>query len=214
MAPLVTSFSSARKIYLSIVLLFITVSAFAQKPKDYLIYHEDTTGKQRYGFVFTNVAGDAVLRLDTAQYYFCTTDTMYYFAVVGLTHKRGWWAIDRDEKILFQVYNTSYGEPSPDEVTDGMIRITDDSGRIGFANSRGEIVIKPAFEVASEFYHGHAIIGKKCKKVLWCCEGENEDKHYCNDCSLTGYINKKGQILEMGKLTLEQMAKKLKWPTN
>ena len=199
------------KIILACIMFLLLVSC-KHKNQDLLKIHHDTTGLQKYKYVFINSDGDTVTRLDTSKYYYCWNDTTRYFAIVGINHKPGWWAIDRNENILFQVFNTSDGEPSPDELTYQMIRIVDDKGKIGFANYKGEIVIKPQFEIATSFYKDKAIIGSQCKKVLWCCEGENEDKHYMIQCEKTGYINLKGQVQELGNLTFEQMAKKLNWP--
>lgn len=171
----------------------------------------DTTDKQKFGYVFINQKGDTVTRLDTAKYYICFSDTIQYFAIVGIRNKSGWWAIDENENLLFQVFNTSSGEPSPDNIREGMIRIVDGCEKIGFANYKGEIVIKPQFEAASSFFKGKAIIGKACQQVLWCCKGENEDKHYVTDCKQTGYINKKGHVLGLGNWTFKQVQKKIGW---
>jgi len=200
-------------------LLFISLSlissvSFAQKTRNYLVVKYDTTNQQRYRYVFTSQKGDTVTRLDTAKYYVCFSDTIQYFAIVGIKNKKGWWAIDKNEKPLFQVFNTSSGEPSPDQLREGMIRIVNDSGKIGFANYRGDIVIKPQFAAASSFYKGKAIIGVRCQQVLWCCKGENEDKHYMVNCKEAGYINKKGQVLKIGNLTFEQIQKEIGWKSD
>lgn len=179
-----------------------------------MVVRYDTTDKQKYGYVFVNPKGDTVTRLDTAKYTVCFSDTIRYFAVVGIRNKSGWWAIDKNEKPLFKIYNTSSGEPSPDELREGMIRIVDDSGKIGFANDKGEIVIKPQFEAASSFYKGKAIIGRQCQQVLWCCKGENEDKHYIIDCKQAGYMNKKGQVRKVGNWTFEQIQKEIGWKSD
>jgi len=193
-----------------IAFLSVTVS-YGQKPKSYLVVRYDTTDKEKFAYVFTNQRGDTVTRLDTAKYYVCFSDTIQYFAIVGIKNKKGWWAINRKEKPLFQVFNTSSGEPSPDELREGMIRIVNDSGQIGFANYKGEIVIKPQFKAASSFYKGKAIIGRQCQQVLWCCKGENEDKHYITECKQTGYINTQGQTRKIGDYTFEQMQKEIGW---
>lgn len=176
-----------------------------------MVVRQDTTGKQKDRYVFINQRGDTVTRLDSATYTVCFTDTFQYFAIVGLRNARSWWAIDQNKKTLFKVYNTSIGEPSPDELREGMIRIVDNRGKIGFADYKGKIVVKPKFEVASSFYKGKAIIGRTCHKVLWCCEGENEDKHYTIDCKQAGYINKKGQIQKLGNWTVDQIQKEIGW---
>ena len=199
------------KTLLFIITFLFSAVSFGQKGRNYIVVQYDTTNKQKFGYVFVNQKGDTVTRLDTAKYTVCFNDTIQYFAVVGIRNKKGWWAIDKNETPLFQVFNTSSGEPAPDELREGMIRIIDDSGKIGFANYKGQIVIKPQFEAASSFYKGKAIIGRKCQEVLWCCKGENEDKHYTTDCKQAGYINKKGQVQRMGNLTFGQVQKTIGW---
>ncbi len=205
--------SAIRKSYplLFILTLFMTTAGLSQKRSNYLLVQYDTSGKQPYGYVITNPKGDTVTRLDTAKYYVCFSDTIEYFAIVGIKNKKGWWAIDKNENILFEVYNTSSGEPTPDVLREKMIRIVGENELIGFANEKGKVVIKPQFEAVSSFYKGKALIGKKCRQVLWCCEGEHSDKHYITECKQTGYINKKGQILYIGYQTFEQTQRKIGW---
>ncbi|MET0392212.1 MAG: WG repeat-containing protein [Chitinophagaceae bacterium] len=199
------------KTLLFLFTFLVSTVAFGQKAGSYLVVRPDTTNTQKFGYVFVNEKGDTVTRLDTAKYYVCFSDTIHYFAIVGMVNKTGWWAIDKNETPLFQVFNTSSGEPSPDELRDGMIRIVDDSGKIGFADYKGQIVIKPQFEAASGFYKDKAIIGRQCRQVLWCCEGEHADKHYTTDCKQAGYINKKGQIQKIGARTFEEVQKEIDW---
>lgn len=199
------------KTLLSIITLLTSAVSFGQKTANFMVVQYDTTNTEKFGYVFVNQEGDTVTRLDTAKYYICFSDTIQNFAIVGIKGKIGWWAIDKNETLLFQVFNTSGGEPSPDGLREGMIRIVDDNGRIGFADYKGKIVIKPQFEAASSFYKGKAIIGRQCQQVLWCCKGENEDKHYITDCKQTGYINKSGQILKIGDWTFEKIQKEIKW---
>ena len=179
-----------------------------------MVVRYDTTGKKQFAYVFTNQRGDTVTRLDPVKYYVCFSDTIQYFAIVGIKNKKGWWAINKNETPLFQVFNTSGGEPTPDELREGMIRIVDDSGKIGFADYKGAIVIKTQFEAASSFYKGKAIIGRQCQQVLWCCIGENQDKHYVTDCKQTGYINNKGQVRKIGNYSYEQIQKEIGWKSD
>lgn len=199
------------KSLLMVIILLLSIVSFAQKKTDYLVVKYDTSGKQRFAYVFTNSKSDTITRLDTAKYFICFSDTITHFAIVGIKHQKGWWAIDKNENPLFRVYNTSIGEPTPDVLREGLIRIVDENDKIGFADYKGKIVIKPQFQIVSSFYKGRAIIGCDCKKELWCCEGEYADKHYTTTCKQTGYINTKGQILYMGKKTFEEMQKKIGW---
>lgn len=191
--------------------LLMATASLAQKRDNYLLVKYDTTGKQPYGYIITTPKGDTITKLDTAKYYVCFSDTIEYFAIVGIRNKKGWWAIDTKENLLFEVYNTSSGEPSPDVLREKMIRIVGENEMIGFANEKGQVIIKPTFEAVSSFYKGKALIGKQCRQVLWCCEGEHADKHYITECKQTGYINKKGQILYIGYQTFEQTQRKIGW---
>lgn len=204
--------AKSKSALLLFVLAFLTTTAgLTQKRVNYLLVQYDTTGKEPYGYVITNPKGDTVTRLDTAKYYVCFSETIEHFAIVGIKNKKGWWAIDKKENILFEVYNTSNGEPTPDVLREKMIRIVGENKLIGFANEKGKVVIKPQFEAVSSFYKGKALIGKKCRQVLWCCEGEHADKHYITECKQTGYINKKGQVLYLGYQTFEQTQRKIGW---
>jgi len=200
--------------YLMILLFcWLCTCVYAQTNNDVLTIREDTTYKKKYSYEFVNSHGNTVTRLDTAKYTICFTNTFRYFAVVGFKKKHGWWAIDRNERVLFEVYNTSRGEPSPDDVREGLIRTVDSKGKIGFANNRGQIVIKPQFEAATSFYKGKAIIGRDCKELLWGGDAHvnDGDKHYTIDCKQAGYINKKGQVLKVGNYSFEQIQKQIGW---
>ncbi|WP_207420244.1 WG repeat-containing protein [Desertivirga brevis] len=158
--------------------------------------------------------GKTVRKLDTARFkMFLSGFRPGYFAVFSIKGVKGWSAIDINEKILFKVYNTSSGELSPDELREGKIRIVDASGKIGFANSLGKVVIKPQFEIASSFYKGKAMIGQKCKNVPW---DKHEDEssafhHYSIVCQEQGYINSEGKVVLIGNFTYEQIKKRIKW---
>lgn len=157
--------------------------------------------------------GKALKVLDTAKYYISMNDdTLGYFAVFGKKNSPGWSAIDVNENILFQVFNTSFGEPSPDYLVENKIRIIDNEDKIWFANEKGEIIIEPQFEIATSFYNGKAIIGKKCKKIPW---GNHEDEngchHYSITCEYQGYIDEKGTILKLGNYTFDEIKEEIDW---
>ena len=69
-------------------------------------------------------------------------------------------AINSKEEILFEVFNTSIGEPKPDYLVENKIRVVDESDRIGFANQLGQIVIEPQFEMVTAFFHNMALLGQ------------------------------------------------------
>ena len=197
-----------------VVAICLLCSLFGCDPKreELLIRHEQITGRQKYINVFTNQYGDTILKLDTQKYILCiyNSDTSRFFVIVALKFKPGWWAIDKNEKVLFKVYNQFYGEPSPDEVRNGMIRIVDSQEKIGFANYKGQIVIRPQFEAVTSFYKGKAIIGNKCRKVLW--SGDDDGcKHYSTDCERFGYIDSTGKIQKDNYPKFEQVQKEIGW---
>ncbi|MBP6386568.1 MAG: WG repeat-containing protein [Pseudarcicella sp.] len=95
----------------------------------------------------------------------------------------GWCAIDINEQILFEVYNSSFGEFSPDELIENKIRIVDENNKIGFADSNGKIIIKPQFEIVTSFHKGKAIIGVSCDTIPWDEHAKEEDcEHYSIVC--------------------------------
>ena len=51
----------------------------------------------------------------------------------------------------------------PDYLSDGMYRVVDEHGRMGFANARHQVVIAPQFSFALPFEHGQAKVTLKGK---------------------------------------------------
>ena len=79
-----------------------------------------------------------------------------------------------------------------DYVVEGMYRIVDESGRIGYADERGNTVIVPRFAGAFPFENGRAMVTDSCRvKEVERSHGEyhkwESDKWY--------YIDKKGRRL-------------------
>ena len=172
---------------------------------------ETDTWRSIYSLV--DEQGKVIRQLDTSLYYVCfSNDSFGYFAVFGKKGSTGWTAIDANENVLFKVYNTSFGEPSPDELIEDKIRIVDHDERIGFANNKGKIIIKPQFEIATSFHNGKAIIGEACKKVPWDEHAKESDCHYYSiECKTHGYINDKGNVLKKGAYSFEQIMKEIDW---
>src|SRR6218665_1135241 len=140
------------------ILLFIFNVALGQKKFKVEVKE---TGTWQNLYLFVDEKGNIIRQLDTSKYYISFNDDRYgYFAVFGKKGSPGWTAIDANENELFKVYNTSFGEPSPDYLIENKIRIVAKDGKIGFANYKGEIIIKPQFEIATAFHNGKAIIGQ------------------------------------------------------
>lgn len=92
-------------------------------------------------------------------------------------------------KELFYVFQY---DNEPDKLREGLFRITDQNGLIGFADSLGNVVIKPRFKFAFPFENGKA-------KVTFSGESKaitdsKDEKHYW-DSPEWYYIDTNGKIL-------------------
>jgi hypothetical protein len=197
---------------------FLTISLFVlcynlcYGQKKFKVETRDTANwKHIYSLV--DEQGKIIRQLDTAKYYVSFGGSQYgYFAIFGKKGSPGWTAIDADEKELFNVYNTSSGEPTPDDLIENKIRIVDGKNRIGFANNKGEVIIKPQFEIATSFHNGKAIIGQACKEEPWDKHAKESDcHHYSIICKKHGYINEKGRVLKIGNYSFDQIIKEIDW---
>lgn len=133
-------------------------------PDEYLLrVDNDSTGESGYH----NLRGEMIIPM--GKYVMCITDTFRIWAAVAIAH-RGFVAIDRDERILYDIFNYDNG---PDYIADGLFRILRD-GTFGYADGgTGEIVIEPQYECAWPFENGVAKVSLHCTKkpvgeiVLW-----------------------------------------------
>lgn len=174
---------------------------------------QDETETWRSIYSLIDEKGKQLRVLDSSKYIMSfTIDNYGYFAVFVKKGFPGWVAIDTNENILFEVYNTSHGEPSPDYLIENKIRIIDGDAKIGFANEKGEVIIKPQFEIVTSFHNGKAIIGEKCRKVPWNAhENEGDCQHFSIVCERYGYINDKGEILKIGDYSFDDIMKEIDW---
>lgn len=111
---------------------------------------------------YVNPQGDTIVPI--GRYLYCYADTILRMGVVAQhaaqrknTHDI-LIAIDAKGRKLFNVYLFDNG---PDYPCDGLFRITDDHGRIGYADTTGRIVIRPRFEAAHYFSGGRAQVARK-----------------------------------------------------
>ena len=187
------------------------------------VNHKDSIGEKfivkynivenHYEYCVVNSKNDTILILDPNKYIICFSDTVESFIVVAIRAKKGWWGIDFSENILFQVYNTTDGEPSPDELNFDRIRIVDEEGKIGFADGKGKIVIQPQFEQVTAYHEKYAIIGENCIKIPWdTTHVESGCNHYSIECKKYGYIDKQGAVVEIGNSSFEELYEKLDFP--
>lgn len=203
-----------RQFTLTLLLLLSVGITYGQKK--FKVVVKETGGWQEI-FSLVDEDGKLIRQLDTAKYFVSfNPDEYVYFAVFGMragfNESPGWAAIDADEKVLFKVYNTSFGEPSPDHLVEKRIRIVDNDNLIGFADYKGKIIIKPQFEIATPFHKGKAIVGENCQNVPWDSHTEETDCHHFSIvCEKYGYINEKGMIVKIGEYTFAQIEKEIKW---
>ena len=169
-------------IIITTLLLFISMNIYAQDDKLYIYYYpnfEDVDATLGY----VDSSGKVVIPAGKYPYIF--TAEFDKIAFVLLKDRKGVYAIDRNEKILFQVCSYEIG---PDIVSNGLFRIIE-NGKIGFANMNGEIVIKPRFQFVYPFQeHGFAIF---CENGTW----SMLDKYIPVIKGKWGVINRQGVVV-------------------
>ncbi|MFU0841052.1 MAG: WG repeat-containing protein [Burkholderia sp.] len=90
-------------------------------------------------------------------------------------------------------YKPYFFDNGPDPVREGMSRIVDENGRIGYVNAKGEVVIKPTFAFGMPFENGRAkVTDTGVQKEVPGSNGEyhywESDHWYC--------IDRSGKIVE------------------
>ena len=186
--------------------LFSTISSFSQEKYKYKIGRDWNGNREVYSII--NKSGDTVLKLDSLKYLNTLQNKFNDFVIFEIKGKSGWSAIDINENYLFQVYNRLQGEPFPDYLKENRIRIVDENNKIGFADSSGTIIIKPQFERVTEFDNGFAIFQSECVKIK---NNENEGEHpgFRYECEKIGYIDKNGNILEIGEFDFDELRRRI-----
>ena len=101
---------------------------------------------------YVDERGDTIVPY--GKYKFCQTDTIRNIGFVYENKKDARIVcIDNQGKELFYVFKYDNG---PDYIREGLFRIMDENGWIGFADSLGNVVIKPQFKFATPFENGKA----------------------------------------------------------
>ncbi len=108
---------------------------------------------------YINALGDTVIPL--GKYYYCYTDTLVDYAIV-LEKGGSCIAIDKKGNQIFEVF---WFDNGPDPVHEGLFRIIKE-GKIGYANTDGQIVIKPLYDCAFPFNNGKAKVSIDCSSVF------------------------------------------------
>lgn len=123
--------------------------------------------------------------ISLGKYTICYTDTFNTYAIV-FDEDKGIVGIDKEEVILFKVFPFDNGPDTPHE---GLFRIIDSNGRIGYANIDGIIVIPPQYDCAFSFEEGKA-------KVSVTCEKSKEGEHTMWLSEEWFYINTTGEKVD------------------
>lgn len=119
------------------------------------------------------------------KYLHCFTDTFSTYAIV-LDPTLGFIGIDREEKVMYQVFPFDNG---PDYPSDGLFRILKDK-KIGYADeASGQIIIAPQFDCAYPFENGKAQVSTDCQ-----VQTEGEHSSWTSDHWYS--IDKKGGKVE------------------
>lgn len=163
------------KVYTMILfLLVVSTSSRAQT-----LYKVEQNGL--YGYV--NAKNDTVI---ACKYIHAHTDSITALGFVFDQKIKKIICFNNKGEALFYVVKCDNG---PDYIRDGLFRIMNDKGLIGFADSLGNVVIEPQFKCAFPFSDGKAKVtfrGKR-KKV----PGSHGEKHYW-DSKKWFYIDKQG----------------------
>lgn len=164
-----------------ITLSLLSVYTYAKDSKLYIYYPDFEKDESISGFVDSN--GKIVI--EAGKYTNIFTSEFDKIAFVAIKGKQGVYAIDRNEKVLFQVCNY---EGLPDRVSNGLFRITMND-KVGFANMDGQVVIKPQFQFVYPFMNnGFAIF---CKNGTW----SMLNKEILVITGKWGAIDRKGKIV-------------------
>jgi hypothetical protein len=92
--------------------------------------------------------------------------------------------INRREQVLFKAYIFDNG---PDYPAEGLLRIVDEKGLIGYADTAtGRVVLAPRYEAAFPFDSGRARVGRGCRQ-------QSDGEHSWWRCAEWSYIDHQGR---------------------
>ena len=131
---------------------------------------------------YVSAAGDTVIPF--GRYVMAATERFDNVALV-LPPGGGWVGINRQEQVLFRPFLFDNG---PDYPAEGVLRIVDAAGLLGYANTAtGRVVLPPQYEAAFPFAHGRARVGRHCRLV-------REGEHSYWDCATWQFIDHQGRL--------------------
>lgn len=160
------------------VVLSLVSCAQNKGKNDYLVLFSD---QEEIEFGYKDPHGKVIIPL--GKYEMCFTDTIRDYGIV--IHNSKFVAIDRDEKVLYEVFPFDNG---PDYPSEGLFRILG-NGKIGYADEKtGKIVIEAQYDCALPFEEGKARVTNDCEK-------RKEGEYTAWDSESWFYIDKKGKKL-------------------
>lgn len=136
---------------------------------------------------YLNERGDTLIPF--GKYRFCRTDTIKQIGFAYENRENGAIVcLDSGGNKLFNVFGVDNGA---DYVEEGLFRITDNSGLVGFADTLGRVIIPPQFKFAFPFKDGKAKVSftGECKEV----PGSGGEKYYW-DSNRWLYVDKKNNL--------------------
>lgn len=166
-----------------------TMNVFFRKTKGKLIAHTfEKNLETGVPVCFLNERGDTIVPY--GKYKFCQINRVknLVFAYENKQDARIV-CLDSQGKELYYVFQYDNG---PDKIREGLFRIMDKNGLIGFADSLGNVVLKPQFKFAFPFENGKAKITFSGKSKS--SPDSKDEKHYW-DSPDWYYIDTNGKIL-------------------
>lgn len=134
---------------------------------------------------YLNEQGDTIVPY--GKYEYCGYDSIAPIGIVS-EPRGGIVMINNKGEKLFKVMTID--NLQADYVSEGLYRILDEEGKIGYADTLGNVVIKPQFQCAWPFEGGHARVAYHGKKI-------SEDEHSEWESDEWFYVDKKGQVVEV-----------------
>lgn len=166
-----------------------TMNVFFRKAKGKLIAHTfEKDLETGVPVCFLNERGDTIVPY--GKYKFCQINRVknLVFAYENKQDARIV-CLDSQGKELYYVFQYDNG---PDKIREGLFRIMDKNGLIGFADSLGNVVLKPQFKFAFPFENGKAKVTFSGKSKS--SPDSKDEKHYW-DSPDWYYIDTNGKIL-------------------
>ena len=133
---------------------------------------------------YLNEQGDTIVPY--GKYEYCGFDSIAPIGIVAEPHV-GIVMINSKGEKLFEVMTIDNFQA--DDICEGLYRILDDEGKIGYADTLGHVVIKPQFQCAWPFEGGRARVAYHGKK-------NSMDEHSEWESDEWFYIDKNGQRVD------------------